>query len=94
MPSGWALPCWCQLLRATRRALRRHRSRAGALPRGGGDFDHDSAHAAGEQAAGHERHHEREDEVDLVRVRVRVEVGVRVRVSVRVRVRVRVRVSG
>ena len=38
-PSGPARPESAELPRAARRALRRHRSRAGALP-GGGDSDH------------------------------------------------------
>eukprot|EP00964_Phaeocystis_antarctica_P042492 scaffold24360_cov67-Phaeocystis_antarctica.AAC.3 len=42
---GWPLPGSAELPRAARRALRRHRSRAGALP--GLHFDH----AAGQQTA-------------------------------------------
>ena len=67
---------------ATRHALRRHSSRAGALPRG--HFDHAAVPlgtCVEEAAASY---------LDRVKVRVRV----RVRVMVRVRVSVRVRGGG
>ena len=66
-----------ELPRAARRALRRHRSRIGALPRG--HLDHAAARSAGWLAVlrGH-----------LVRDRVRVMVRVRDRVRLRLRLRV------
>ena len=84
-PGSAALP------RVARRALRRRRSRAGALPRG--HFDHAGVQRA-VRAARQGRGVEEVVRLVRVRVRVRVRVGVRLRVRVRVRVKVRVRVRG
>ena len=76
-PLAGSRPGSAELPRAARRALRRHRSRAGARPRG--HFDH--AGALGLVALSAHRVQDGGD--SLVRVRIRVRVRVRVRIRVR-----------